>query len=264
VISALRGQRVNQLHQCASMELDYRGAAIGLASEVTRDHTISARKAHYFGEPPTRQFWGGPLCKQKLVRWLSMQCPRCKSLRIQLGYKDRSILSLLAGVEQFLCNNCGLEFKSFDISGKVQRAPVTKAEALPNRRRAPRYKAHLPAVISLAEKDAASGKLKFSKASRGHCVTISKLGLALSFIGSRFGEEEFVRTGRLLFVTVTLPKGAIDAVVTIVRHERVVAEEATGRWFVQASITHMSEGDTARLLSYLKKRENEAPIFTQE
>lgn len=208
---------------------------------------------------PRRAPWQAKIAKMAL-----MKCPRCKSLRIQLGYKDRSILSLLAGVEQFLCNNCGLEFKSFDISGKVQRAPVNKAEALPNRRRAPRYKAHLPAAISLAERDAVTGKLKFSKVSRGHCTTISKLGMALTFIGSRFKEEEIAQTGRLLFVTITLPKGAIDAVVTTVTHERVGTEEGTGSWFVQASITHMSDGDTALLLSYLDKRVKEAPLFTLE
>ena len=88
--------------------------------------------------------------------------------------------------------------------------------------------------------------------------------MALTFIGSRFREEEFAQTGRLLFVTITLPKGAIDAVVTTVTHERIGTEEGTRRWFVQATITHMSESDTARLLSYLQKRENEAPLFTEE
>jgi hypothetical protein len=32
VISALRGQRVNQLHQCAVVEIDYRYRAIAFAS----------------------------------------------------------------------------------------------------------------------------------------------------------------------------------------------------------------------------------------
>jgi hypothetical protein len=32
VISALRGQRVNQLHQCAAADSDYRGAARVFAS----------------------------------------------------------------------------------------------------------------------------------------------------------------------------------------------------------------------------------------
>lgn len=195
----------------------------------------------------------------------AMKCPRCSSSRIQIGYKDRSILARLAGGDEFLCNNCGLEFKSFDLSGKVQRAPATEAESLANRRRAPRYKVHLPAMISLAERDDVTGKLKLlSNPSRGHCETISQLGLAMSFIGSRFKEEEFVQTGRLLFVTVTLPNGPVDAVVTTVKHDRVGTQEGKARWFVRASIIKMSEGDNARLLSYLDRRGNEAPLFTPE
>ena len=193
-----------------------------------------------------------------------MQCPRCKSLRIQLGYKDRSLLVRLAGGDEFLCNNCGLEFKSFDLSGTVPRAPSREPESPANRRRAPRYKAHLPAMISLAEKDAVTGKLTLSKASRGHCVTISSVGLALSFIGSRFKEQEFAQTGRLLFVTITLPNGPVDAVVTTVTHDRVGTEEGKASWFVRTSITQMNEGDNARLLSYLDKRGNEEPLFTLE
>jgi hypothetical protein len=37
VISALRGQRVNQLHQCAAADSDYRGAARVFASNATSD-----------------------------------------------------------------------------------------------------------------------------------------------------------------------------------------------------------------------------------
>ena len=192
-----------------------------------------------------------------------MQCPRCKSLRIQLGYKDKSLLSRLAGGDEFLCNNCGLEFKSFDVSGKLKRKPATKVdEPFANRRRVPRYKARLAASISLAEKDAATGKLVLAKTSRGRCETISRLGLALSFTGSRFERGDF-KTGRLLVVTITLPNGPVDAVVTIVTHERV-GKEGPASWMVRASITQMSEGDTALLVSYLEKRGNEAPLFRRE
>jgi hypothetical protein len=185
-------------------------------------------------------------------------------LRIQLGYKDKSLLVRLAGGDEFLCNNCGLEFKSFDASGKVKRRPARESdESLANRRRAPRYKAHLSASISRTEKDAVTGKLVRSKVSRGRCETISKLGLALSFTGSRFKAED-LKTGSLLFVTITLPNGPVDAVVTTVAHERVEKEEGAASWFVRGSITQMSEGDTALLLSYLEKRGNEAPLFSEE
>ena len=189
-----------------------------------------------------------------------MRCPRCNSLRIQLGYKDKSILALLAGGVEFLCNNCGMEFKSFDLSSKVQRAPAKKSESTPNRRRAPRYKAHLPATIRLAKKHGVTGKLVTSTAARGHCVTISKLGVELSFIGSRFGEEEF-KTGRLFFVTLTLLNETVDMVVTTVSHDRVGREKGTKKRVVGATITQISEADNARLLSYLDKRGNEEPLF---
>ena len=193
-----------------------------------------------------------------------MQCPRCKSLRIQLGYKDKSLLARLAGGDEFLCNNCGLEFKSFDISGKLKRKPATGVdEPFANRRRAPRYKTRLPASISLAEKDTATGKLILAKTSRGRCESISRLGLGLSFTGSRFDAQDF-KTGRLLVVTITLPNGPVEAVVTTVTHERVGKEESAASWLVRASITQMSEGDTARLVSYLETRGNEAPLFKRE
>ena len=189
-----------------------------------------------------------------------MQCPRCKSSRIQLGYKNKSLLARLAGSDEFLCNNCGLEFKSFDLSGKVKRKPATAIdESIANRRRAPRYKSRLAASISVAEKDAVTGKLVLSKASRGRCETISRVGMSLSFTGSRFTAED-LRTGQLLFVTLTLPNGAVDAVVTTVSNDRVGKGEGTASWLVRGSIVQMSDGDTARLSSYLEKRGNEAPL----
>jgi len=166
----------------------------------------------------------------------------------------------MAGKDEFLCNNCGLEFKSFDSSGKVKRKPssaIDKSNA--NRRRAPRYKSRLAASISLAEKDVDTGKLLLSKKSRGRCETISRVGMSLSFTGSRFTAED-LRTGHLLFVTITLPSGPLDAVVSTVSHERVGKDEGAAIWSVRGSIVHMSEGDTARLLSYLENRTNEAPL----
>jgi hypothetical protein len=187
-----------------------------------------------------------------------MQCPRCKSSRIQLGYKAKSLLSRLAGNDEFLCNNCSLEFKSFDSSGKVKRKPSSAIDAsLANRRRAPRYQARLAASISLAEKDSVTGKLELSKTSRGRCETISKVGMALSFTGSQFTAAD-LRSGHLLFVTVTLPNGPVDAVVKIATHDRIGKDERAASWFVRGSIVQMNDGDTARLLSYLEKRGNEA------
>lgn len=241
------------------------GAAQGLASEGCEGPHQGCGEIRLLGGGPYKQFWASPTLQAKIAKMATaMQCPRCSSSRIQIGFKDRSLLARLAGGDEFLCNNCGLEFKSFDLSGNVRRSAATETESLANRRRAPRYKAHLPTTISLVEKHVVTGKLILSKPSRGHCVTISKLGLALSFVGSRFKDEEFVQTSRLLFVTITLPNGTVDAVVTTVTHDRVGSEKGKASWLVRASITQMSEGDSARLLSYLDKRGSESPLFMPE
>jgi len=86
--------------------------------------------------------------------------------------------------------------------------------------------------------------------------------MALSFIGSRFDEEDFVQIGRLLFVSITLPIGPIDAVVTTVTHERLEGE-GKARWFIGAFISQMTEADAERLSTYLEKRETGEAVLPQ-
>src|SRR5690242_5718972 len=160
------------------------------------------------------------------ARMVRMQCPRCQSERIQRDYDDAIIFLRAVGMHKLLCNNCGLVFKGFDPQGKVQRTSTRapkpdKSKDLSNRRRGPRYIAHLPAAISLIEGDAQVGKVSYSQPSRGHCETISSFGMLLSLVGTRFGEDELSRPGRLLFVRVDLPDGAIEAVVAVITQERV-------------------------------------------
>lgn len=189
-----------------------------------------------------------------------MQCPRCGSSRVQRGYKDMMTLFRLAGLDERLCNNCGLEFKGFDSSAKPERVPKRERRKFEHGRGAPRYKAHLPATIRLAERQPGTGKLAYSQPSRGHCTVISKSGLELSFSGTKLAQGAFSRIGRLLFVSIVLPNGPIDAVVTSVTHDHV-GERGKQRWLIGATITKMSEGDEERLSSYLKKLADQEPIF---
>ena len=187
-----------------------------------------------------------------------MRCPRCQSDRIQRDFDDAIILLRAVGMHKLLCNNCGLVFKGFDPQGKLQRAPSKSdgpdvSRQLPNRRRGPRYTAHLPAAISLIEGGAQVGKVSYSQPSRGHCETISKFGMLLSLVGTRFGEEELSQPGRLLFVRVDLPNGPVEAVVAIVTNERV-GEGQKRRWLLGVRIQQMSDGDTGILDEYLEKR----------
>lgn len=198
------------------------------------------------------------------VKSTPAHCPRCKSVRLQRGYKHTPILFRLVRRYELLCNNCGLEFKEFDLWDGVSSTPSTNKQSQVNQRRAPRYQVHLPATISLAEREPSGDKLTFSRASRGHCEVISKVGMALSFVGSRFSKQEFMHTGRLLFVGIMLPNGPVDALITTVTHNRVTSDEGRPTWFISATITQMTESDTAQLAAYLKDMAKRIPIFLQD
>ena len=184
-----------------------------------------------------------------------MWCPRCKSPRIQRGYNDALIFLRLAGWQELLCNNCGLEFKGLDPLGKLERAPSKNREFHGNRRRAPRYKVHLPATISMVEGDQLTRKVSHTRSSRGHCEVISQLGMRLSFVGTRFSEAELSSPGCLLSVTVQLPSGPISAVVSTVTCNRPTRTEGKANWILILGVTfhQMSDRDTARLGAYLIK-----------
>ena len=182
-----------------------------------------------------------------------MWCPRCKSSRIQRSYNDSSIVLRIAGLHELLCNNCGLEFKGFDPLRRLERAPARRKGSRPNQRRFPRYRAHLPATISLVERNVLTWDVTYTQRSRGHCETISQVGMALSFVGTRFSEEQLTRPGCSLYVTLNLPDGAIAAVVSIVNWNRADSQGRV-RWLVGTKISQLSEGDAGRLAAYVKKR----------
>lgn len=191
----------------------------------------------------------------------TMRCPRCNSSRIQRGYKALVAPLRLLGMHELLCNNCNLEFKSLGPFKKFKRAPSVEDEPSYNRRRAPRYQAHLPATIYVAEKNTDAGKVSYSRSSRGHCEVISKFGAALAFVGTRFAEKEVARVGRLLFVTIDLPNGRIEALVTILTYQRTGSEEGKGHWLIGGPFSNINEESVAILSDYLAKRAEAAPVL---
>jgi len=157
-----------------------------------------------------------------------------------------------------------LEFKSLDPFKKFKRARSDEKEVSYNRRRAPRYPAHLPATIHLAEKNAGTGKVTYSRSSRGHCEVIGRFGAALAFVGTRFAEVEVARVGRLLFVTIDLPNGRIEALLTILTYQRTGNEEGKGHWIIGGAFANISEESVAVLSDYLAKRAEATPVFAIE
>jgi hypothetical protein len=171
-------------------------------------------------------------------------------------------------MHKLLCNNCGFAFKGFDPQGKIPRAPaqrknVTQQARVPNRRRGPRFRAHLPAAISLIEGDIQVGKVSYSQPSRGHCETIGQFGMLLSLVGTRFGENELTRPGRLLFARIDLPDGPIEAVLAIVTYERI-GEAQRRRWLLGVKIHQMSDADTEQLSAYLERRGSDQPVILSD
>ena len=194
-----------------------------------------------------------------------MRCPRCQSERIQRDYDDAVFFIRMFGLHKLLCNNCGLVFKGFDPLRTHQRELPDKEKqvANPNRRRGPRFYAHLPTGISVIDGNAQGGKASYSQPSRGHCETISKFGMRLSLLGTRFSESDLSRTGQLLFVRVDFPEGPVEAVVSIVSSERT-GEEGKKRWILGANIQQMSDADRERLSEYLQKRAKDEPVIISE
>ncbi len=192
-----------------------------------------------------------------------MQCPRCKSERIQRDYDDAVVLLRMVGLHKLLCNNCGLVFKGFDPLGTQKRAPAKQGTQIVNRRRSPRFNAHLPSAISLIDGTVQVGKVSYSQPSRGHCETISKFGMQLSLVGTRFSEAELSRIGGLLFVRVDLPDGPIEAVVTTMNAKRV-GEKGKQKWALGVKFHQIADADKDRLNEYLEKRQNSEPMIFSE
>jgi len=192
-----------------------------------------------------------------------MRCPRCKSERIQRDYDDAVFFLRMVGLHKLLCNNCGLVFKAFDPLGTHQREPSETEKQLSNRRRGPRFYAHLPTAISLIDGKVQVGRVSYSQPSRGHCETIGEFGMSLSLVGTRFPEAELSRIGRLLFVRLDLPEGPIEAVVTIVTSDRV-GEEGMKKWSLGVNVHQMSDADRERLAGYLEKRAKGEPVIISE
>src|SRR5262245_9487567 len=189
-----------------------------------------------------------------------MQCPRCESARIQRDFDDALIVLRMVGLQKLLCNNCGLVFKGFDPLGKQNRKPSKSTARTRNERRAPRYAVNLPAEISLIDGKVRSGRASYSTPSRGHCKTISKFGMALSLAGTRFFSQDLSEIGRLLFVTVDLPDGPINEVVSIANYTRT-GEMGRRMWLLGVKIQQIDDDDKKRLNEFLEERAKGVPVL---
>jgi hypothetical protein len=193
----------------------------------------------------------------------TLRCPQCDSTRIQRDYDNAFALAHLAGMRKLLCNRCGHVFQSFDPLSKLRRAPA-KAENKPTRRpRSLRFATHLPAAISLVYEGVMDGKATYSAASQGHCESISKTGMGLSLVGSKFAEKDLTQIGRLLFVRIQLPDSTIEGVVAIVNSRRV-GEDKKRKWHLGVKVHQISDEHKAQLTSYLARKKEGQPLIVSD
>jgi PilZ domain. len=192
-----------------------------------------------------------------------MRCPQCDSTRIQRDYDNAFALAHLAGMRKLLCNRCGHVFQAFDPLSKLRRAPA-KPESKPTRQsRSTRFTTHVPAAISLIYDSSTDGKATYSVASQGHCESISKTGMGLSLVGSKFAEKDLTQIGRLLFVRLQLPESTVEAVVAIVNSQRV-GEDKKRKWHLGVKVHQISDEHKEQLTSYLARKKEGQPLVISE
>jgi hypothetical protein len=188
-----------------------------------------------------------------------MRCPRCEGERIQRDYDNANAVARLAGMHKLLCNTCGHVFHGFDPLRKLARAPAKRDPKSKARRRSPRFHTHLPTSISLIYGTPKGGKVSYSDPSHGHCESINEFGVRLSLVGTRFSEQQLTRVGSLLLVRIHLPEVSIEAVVSVLNHERV-GDGNKSKWLLGGKLHQISDEDKANLLAYLKKRVQNQPL----
>jgi len=181
-----------------------------------------------------------------------MRCPKCHSPRVQRGYHDAPLPVRMLGLHELLCNRCGHEFKGFDPFAMLDREPSVELDKVGARRRAARYNVHIPVAIALVEGEASGGTATYGQVSRGHCDSISKMGMTVSFVGSRFSREQLESDNCLLFVRLELIDGLIESVIRVISRNRVESESGIAKWVVGGTIRHIDDENKERLTAYLE------------
>ena len=178
----------------------------------------------------------------------ALRCPRCESLRIQLGFSDPPLHLRLLGIRDLLCNNCNLEFRGFALPGRVKRGRSDQPDDTRNRRRAPRFQVRLPLQVRQIVRGYFGGEAVYSPIVNGHTRDISKIGIAIVLPTAGAEAYDFSDTEKRLQVWVGLPTGTVLMKVAPVRRED---GRGTSR-VIGAQIGSMSEDDRAAFHRYIE------------
>jgi len=188
---------------------------------------------------------------RRAIEIFSPVCPQCRSPRVQLGYGNTTLSQRLVGINELLCNNCGLTFNGFAVPGTVKRAPSERKERSNNKQQAPRFKAQFPVALSVMGTDSWSSEQTFSPKLEGQTRDISKNGLAVAVPDHRYQGYDFGDSSRRLLVTVALPNGTVELRAAPVRLQQIVPQTLTAGWLLGLRVVKMSERDLSYWNQYL-------------
>jgi hypothetical protein len=188
----------------------------------------------------------------RVLEMFKQHCPRCKSVRIQLGFNEPPLILKLAGIRELFCNNCGFEFKGFAPSTKLSRSKSGEEETTPNRRRAPRHKTRLRVRLAKILKERFGEETQYATEIHGYTLDISKIGLAIILTDVQAGASDFEDSSLGFCAWVELPTGTVKMRVLPVRREQILTGPGKGRLLIGAHIRGISEADRASLNSYIE------------
>ena len=184
-------------------------------------------------------------------------CPRCKSVRIQLGFNEPSRILKLCGIRELFCNNCYLEFKRFSPSNKLKRSQSDETETTLNQRRAPRFKVQLQVRLAMVLKERFGEEALYGAELSGYTRDISKIGLAIIVPNVRAEAPGFNDPKTGFCAWVDLPSQAVKMRIVLVRREKLLAGPERGHFLIGAHIRGISTADRISFHSYIETLEQQ-------
>lgn len=181
-----------------------------------------------------------------------LRCPRCKSVRVQLGFNEPPPILKVCGIRELFCNNCAFEFKRFAPLNKLERSESHEPETTLNKRRARRFKVRLNLRLAKILKERFGEETLYGLELSGYTQDISKIGLAIVLSDTRADDADFSDSRMGFSVWLDLPTETVKMRIVPVRREQLLTGPEKGHLLIGAHIRGISEADRHALHSYIE------------
>jgi hypothetical protein len=179
-------------------------------------------------------------------------CPRCKSVRIQLGFNESPPVLRLLGIHELFCNNCALEFRRFAPSKKIKRNQSEERETTLNQRRAPRFKVRLNVRLAKILKERFGEETLYATELSGYTQDVSKIGLAIILPNVQAEAADFSDSRLGFCAFVDLPTETLKMRIVSVRCEQLLKGAERRHLLIGAHIRSISEADRVAFHLYIE------------